>query len=46
MKISKAALIAGVSITPAEPARAALRQWIWLNLGFDVYDWDEGELRF
>ncbi len=24
----------------------ALRQWIWLNLGFDVYDWEPEELRF
>jgi len=23
-----------------------LRQFLWENFGFDIYDWDEGDLRF
>jgi hypothetical protein len=23
-----------------------LRQFLWDNFGFDIYEWDEGDLRF
>jgi len=24
----------------------ALRHWIWVNFGFDVYEWGDEEIRF
>jgi len=24
----------------------ALRAWIWLNLGWDIYDWSPEDIRF
>lgn len=24
----------------------ALRHWLWLNFGFDQYDWADDEIRF
>jgi len=24
----------------------ALRHWLWQNFGWDIYDWDDGDLRF
>ena len=29
-----------------EKARAALRQFLWENFGFDLYEWEENEIRF
>jgi hypothetical protein len=25
---------------------AALRHWLWQNFGWDIYEWDDGDLRF
>ena len=25
---------------------AALRAWLWLNFGWDIYDWADGDIRF
>jgi len=24
----------------------ALRHWIWLNFGYDIYDWADDDIRF
>ena len=32
--------------TRSQTMTPALRHWIWTNFGWDVYDWDDEELRF
>ncbi|MEN9936017.1 MAG: hypothetical protein RLZZ387_2596 [Chloroflexota bacterium] len=29
-----------------DPMTPALRQWIWEQFGWDVYDWADDEIRF
>lgn len=30
----------------ARAAAPALRQWLWVNFGWDCYDWNDDDLRF
>lgn len=29
-----------------EGVTPTLRHWLWLNFGWDIYDWEAGDLRF
>lgn len=40
-------LIVGASLgRNGRVGMTALRDWLWINFGWDIYDWDEDDIRF
>lgn len=34
------------STPKAQPMPPSLRHWLWLNFGYDIYDWQPNDIRF